>query len=106
MSHPIVLIVQLFVAAGHQPEFEEFEAAAARIMERHGGRIERRVATRSERGPDQPDEVHVVTFPSESAFEDYRLDPELVPLAALRAQAIRKTVVWQGEDLLLGFAAT
>ena len=67
-------------------------------MQRHGGVIERRIALASGGDPAQPDEVHLVTFPSAQALDDYRQDPELQALSGLRAQAIRHTVLWQGAD--------
>jgi len=95
------LIVLLYIDSEHRNDYERFETEASRIMMRHGGRIERRMAT-SElpgSGDDVPDEVHLVTFPSQDGFEAYRLDPELAPLAGLRARAIRHTVIWQSHDL-------
>lgn len=97
MSGSLSLVVVLHVNAGHEAEFERFEAAAASIMRRHGGAIERRIAI--ERGETaHPAEVHIVTFPDRAAFDRYRADPELAPLAALRTDAVRETIVWFGAD--------
>jgi len=95
------LIVLLHVDPGHKDDFERFEAEASRIMARHGGRIERRMATSELSGidGDVPYEVHLVTFPSPESFEAYRLDPELTPLAELRSRAIRRTTIWRSTDL-------
>ena len=95
------LIVQLHIDSEHRDEYERFEAEASRIMARHGGLIERRMATTSGATDhdDVPDEVHLVSFPSPESFEAYRLDPELTPLAELRSRAIRRTVIWQSNDL-------
>jgi hypothetical protein len=40
-DQPIVLLVELYVHPGRAAEFRRFETAAARIMRRHGGRIDR-----------------------------------------------------------------
>jgi uncharacterized protein (DUF1330 family) len=96
------LIVQLHIDSEHRDDYERFEAEASRIMARHGGRIERRMATKSEAtvgDDDVPDEVHLVSFPSPESFEAYRLDPALTPLAELRSRAIRRTIIWQSNDL-------
>ena len=37
----IVLVVTLFIHPGREAEFRRFETEAARIMRRHGGRIDR-----------------------------------------------------------------
>ena len=84
--------------ARDEAEFERFETAVAKIMQRHGGTLERRIAM--ERGGDasQPHEVHIVTFPERAALDRYRADPEFRELAALRTEAIRETIFWFGAD--------
>lgn len=93
-----MLVVSLFIHEGREAEFEEFESAAAGIMRRHGGAIERRIGAGSPVAG-QPYEVHIVTFPNRRLLETYRGDPDLKALANLRARAIRDTIVWIGEDL-------
>jgi len=68
-------------------------------MSRYGGEIERRFAFPARTDPEEPDELHIVRFPDAESFDRYRGDPEVASLADLRAQAIRKTVVWRGVDL-------
>jgi hypothetical protein len=101
MPHPIVLIVELWIAPGREADFERFETAAASIMRRHGGRVERRIALRDGRAAGPPDEIHVVTFPSRTAYEAYRDDSALSSLAALRAGSILQTVIREGTDMPL-----
>lgn len=98
MSERLSLVVVLHVNAGREAEFERFETAAASIMQRHGGAIERRISVDSGGEAAHPAEVHIVTFPDRQAFDRYRNDPDLAPLAALRADAIRETIVWIGAD--------
>ena len=95
-----VLIVTLFVHEGREAEFDEFERQAARIMARHGGRVERVIRPTAvlPAGP-LPREIHVVTFPDLAAFDAYRADAELVALAPLRAAAIARTDVTIGHDV-------
>jgi len=94
----LTLLVLIFVEPQRRREFTEFEAAASRIMKRHGGALERRVVFSSGGDPDRPDEVHVVTFPDRASLERYRADPELQALKELRAAAISRTVFWEGRD--------
>jgi uncharacterized protein (DUF1330 family) len=95
------LTALLYIHPERRDDYERFEAEASRIMRRHGGRIERRLAAAAltDGDNDVPDEVHLVTFPSRQSFEAYRIDPELAPLAELRARAIRRSVIWQSNDL-------
>ena len=98
MERGIVLLVSLYVHPGREADFRRFETAAARIMARHGGAIERVIRpVAAPGGPPAPHEIHVVTFPGREAFDAYRGDPELAGLAALRAAAIARTEVVQGE---------
>ena len=74
----IVLLVELFVHPGREAEFRRFETEAARIMRRHGGRIDRVIQpTGPAHGAVLPHEIHLVSFASAAAFEAYRADPEL-----------------------------
>lgn len=95
----MTIVAALFVHAGREAEFEQFETAAEKIMQRYGGRLERRVGFASASNTDQPHEVHIVTFPDDASFHCYRADVELQALAELRARAIRRTVTWIGNDL-------
>ena len=96
MPH-LTLVAILTVRRGRIAAFHQYERAAAAIMARHGGAIERTVAV------DDPSaahyrEVHIVTFPDAAAFAAYRSDPDLAGLAPLREQAIVSTEVLLGED--------
>jgi uncharacterized protein (DUF1330 family) len=94
----IVLVVQLYVHPGRAAEFHRFETEAARIMRRHGGRIERVIRPNGPATDGLPHEVHVVSFESAAGFEGYRADPELRALGALRESAIARTEVLVGTD--------
>jgi uncharacterized protein (DUF1330 family) len=99
MNSPITLIVALFIHPNMRAEFESFEARAAEIMSGVGGRIERRIACKSDDDDSAPDEVHLVTFPDVDSYNRYRQSAELQALASLRVSAIRKTIVWRGTEL-------
>ena len=99
MTSKLTLVVALYVHEGREAQFEQFEAAAAEIMLRYGGTIERRIGCATQAGEDGPHEIHVVTFPDEAAFEQYSGDADLNALAELRSSAIRETTVWRGTDL-------
>ena len=98
-SPRIVLLVELFVHPGRVAEFRRFETEAARVMRRHGGRIERVIRpTGPARGDALPHEIHLVSFDSAAGLEAYRGDPELRALAPLREAAIARTEVTIGTD--------
>ena len=94
------MVACLYLRLGKEDAFREFETEAARIMERHGGRIERAIRPTGPvgRGP-LPHEIHVVSFPSLEHFEAYREDGQLAELAPLRLSAIARTEVTIGEEV-------
>ncbi len=99
MPTQLTLVVLLFVDPERKGDFERFESAAARAMNRYGGRLERRISFPSSDGATEPHEMHVVTFPDRQSFARYRDDPDLRALASVRENAIRRTVVWEGVDV-------
>lgn len=94
----VVRIVSLWIHPGQEAEFEAFEQEAAAIMGNHGGRIDRAVRIRAEAG-ESPYEVHVVVFPSESAFESYRADPKTQNLMHRWSLIIAKTSIMTGQSV-------
>jgi hypothetical protein len=97
MPNKVTIVAALYIHPGREAEFAQFETAAESIMQRYGGRLERRIGFPP--GTEQPHEVHLVTFPDQPAFEKYRADADLLALADLRALAIRQTTAWLGGDL-------
>lgn len=95
----IVVIVSLFMHPGREEQFRQFETAAARIMRRYGGRIERAITPRpGPPGEPVPHEIHVVSFRDLAGFEAYRRDAELATLASLRQGAIARTEIVIGDE--------
>lgn len=94
----VVRIVSLWIHPGQAEAFEAFEREAASIMAAHGGRIERAIRIQGGEGK-SPYEVHVVVFPSDSAFESYRADVRTQHLAYRRGQIIAKTSTLTGQNV-------
>jgi|SRR4051812_49113242 uncharacterized protein (DUF1330 family) len=94
----MTVVAILTVRRDARTEFETFERAAARIMRRHGGAIERTVAVTPARQAVTETEIHVVTFPDAERFAAYRADPELAALAELRERAVAAVTVYLGEE--------
>ena len=94
----VFVIAALFVVPGAEEQFCDYEMSAASVMSRHGGKIERRIRVHAQDDATLPYEVHVVSFPDELSLQSYQRDPALEALAALRAAAIRNTVIWRGVE--------
>jgi uncharacterized protein (DUF1330 family) len=93
-----ILIATLTVHPDRVEAFRAYERKAAKIMERHGGRIERVIAL----DPDPEDafyrETHLVSFPDEAALAAYRNDPEFKSLAKEREACILATAIRRGKE--------
>jgi uncharacterized protein (DUF1330 family) len=93
----ISLVVSLWLKDEDITGFEEFESAAADIMSRYGGRIEKVIRCGiAERAPF---EVLIVTFPTEEAVRQYRQDPRFAALLTIRERVIARTEVWRGREM-------
>ncbi|HEX4334457.1 MAG TPA: VOC family protein [Polyangiaceae bacterium] len=88
MNQRLCLVISIHVRDGKRAEFEDFERRVQSILANHGGRLEQRLLGA---GGDEPDEIHVVSFPDEAALSAYRTDPGYTALAGARSDAIRET---------------
>jgi uncharacterized protein (DUF1330 family) len=94
----VCLVVSLWLKTADVAAFEAFERAAALVMAKHGGRIDRVVRRTDTDAGDGPFEVHVVSFPDWSAFDSYRSDPAFKALLPQRERLIARTEIWRGEE--------
>jgi hypothetical protein len=93
-----MIIVAILTVRRHRlGAFHRFERAAAALMARYGGAVERTVAV-DDPAAEHYREVHLITFLDAAAFVAYRADPELAGLAQLREEAIVATEMLLGED--------
>jgi antibiotic biosynthesis monooxygenase (ABM) superfamily enzyme len=99
MTQPrYVRVVSFWIHPGQEAAFEAFERGAARIMERHGGRIDSAVRVAPGREADAPFEVHIVSFPNRTMAESYAADPETAGLMARRPEIFARTDVIEGTE--------
>jgi hypothetical protein len=67
----LTLVMVADVAREGVEAFQRYEAAVLPILERHDGRLERRLRT-----ADGQAEVHIVSFGSRAGYDAYIADPE------------------------------
>ena len=96
----LTLLVTMTVRRDAAESFHAFESAAARIMAKYGGVIERTVVIDNENDDKSETfkEIHIVTFPSADAFARYRGDAELAQAAPLRQTSVIHTEILIGTD--------
>ena len=100
MPQRYVRVVTLWIHPGQEAAFEAFERDAARIMARHGGRIDRavRLAQAGAGANEGAVEVHFVSFPDRQAFDSYGADSEIVARKDQRNAIIARTVAVDGRE--------
>jgi hypothetical protein len=74
----VVMIAELGAAA--VGPFDAYERRVLPLLDRHGGRLERRLRT-----ADGRTEVHLLSFPSRAGYDAYRADPDRAALRPLLA---------------------
>ena len=100
MNERFFLIVSLWLKNNNVVAFEAFEYQASMEMAKYDGRIERAIRIAGAGNDnDKPFEVHLVSFPNESAFQEYRQSPESQKLAGARATIFAKTVTHTGNEV-------
>jgi uncharacterized protein (DUF1330 family) len=92
----VLLIVLITIRRDELAIFRNYEHAAAGVMARHGGRIERAYVLEDDGAYVR--ELHVVRFPDDTAFEAYRRDPALTARSADRTRAVISTEIWPAQD--------
>ena len=87
-------MIQIYVklAVKDFKALETFEQQAVAIMQRYEGRVVAAFETAHE-VDGTGEEIHILEFPSEAQFAQYRTDKDLAGFAALRDQAISATEV-------------
>ena len=92
----IVLLATLTVHPDRVDVFHDFERRAAKIMAKHGGRIERAIVLDQDPEDHYYRECHVVSFPDRAALAAYRDDADFKALASLRESCILATAIRYG----------
>lgn len=92
------VIAYLYANNNNLAALQGFEKKALPLLTAYNGRLEYAFAPdpKTTAFDDTPDEVHILSFPSEAAFTAYREDPQHQALSEERAQAIRKTRIIAG----------
>ena len=97
----LLISVHLFAFEGNIPALRSFEQEALALIRHYGGEL---LAAFKPANPGNsaeiPDEIHLLRFPSQAAFDAYRHSPESAALAERRKVAIRKTVIYLSEEIV------
>ena len=100
MGSRFYLTVLLYLHENQGEQFHDYEQRIKPILESYGGRFEKVIKSTQIWGSfPQPDEIHWLSFPSETDFQQYQADPRLAQLAPLRNASVQKTIVISGATI-------
>lgn len=97
----MIYITQLiYIIAGQETIFDQFEAIAIPIISKYNGRLLLRVRPPAnsfiEHHIEKPYEIHFVEFDTEQDFENFKEDEERKKFLHLKEQSIKASILVQG----------
>lgn len=100
----MIYITQLiYIIAGQENIFDQFENIAIPIISKYNGRLLLRVRPDEksfiEHQMDKPYEIHLVEFDTEQDFENFKQDEERKRFLHLKDQSIKASILIQGIKL-------
>jgi uncharacterized protein (DUF1330 family) len=100
----MIYITQLiYVIAGQEKVFDQFEDVAIPVISKYNGRLLLRVRPGDnsfiEHHTDKPYEIHLVEFDSEQDFKNFMQDEERKKFLHLKEQSIKASILIQGTKL-------
>lgn len=100
----MIYITQLiYIIAGQENIFNQFEDIAIPIISKYNGRLLLRVRPDDnsfiEHHMDRPYEIHLVEFDTEQDFENFKQDEERKRFLHLKEQSIKASILIQGTKL-------
>jgi len=85
----IQIIALLYASENGVEGLREFESQAIPILREHYGTLIS-ASYNANKPQGEPDEIHVIQFPSVENFEAYKKDDRIINLSSLKAKMIRK----------------
>ncbi|KAA5544233.1 DUF1330 domain-containing protein [Adhaeribacter rhizoryzae] len=94
-SDRIYYTLLVYLREGQDPIYQAYENKVLPLLPKYNGRLELRLKS-NKTAPNQPDEIHVASFPSVADFEAYRDDPERLNSAGMFQDSVAEAVLVQG----------
>ncbi|MDJ1504279.1 DUF1330 domain-containing protein [Xanthocytophaga agilis] len=99
-SERLYITLLLFVKGGKENVFLEYEAAVLPILPKYNGMLHYRIRPEQtayiQPKEDVPYEIHLVSFASDTDFDNYRQDPERQQYTPLFQESVEKIVLVKG----------
>ena len=82
--------------------FNEYEKIVLQVLPKYNGKLELRLKTdKNENDSDIPDEIHIISFKSESDFENYLNDEERKKHLYMFESSVIKAKLIKGVNLII-----
>lgn len=99
----IYLTQLIYITAGQEKIFDQFEAIAIPLISKYNGRLLLRVRPPDnsfiEHNMDKPYEIHFVEFDTEQDFENFKRDEERKKFLHLKEQSIKTSILVLGTKI-------
>lgn len=99
----IYLTQLIYITAGQEKIFDQFEAIAIPLISKYNGRLLLRVRPPAnsfiEHHMDKPYEIHFVEFDTNQDFENFKQDEERKKFLHLKEQSIKASILVLGTKL-------
>jgi uncharacterized protein (DUF1330 family) len=93
----VTLCVLLWAHDGGSGALTRYEDEVLPLVAEHGGQVLQRARTTGQPDAGEPQEVHLIRFPSQAAFDAYLGDERRTRLADQRHRAVARTQVLRVE---------
>lgn len=101
----VLYVALIYLQPGQQNALRRYENLALPVFRRLGGRFERILSPMRMPGgqadPEAPDEIHLLRFETAEGLDAVRRDSEMLALAPLRREIIRKALLLRVDDVPL-----
>jgi hypothetical protein len=95
----VYYIYMVQVREGQYETFRDYESKVLPLLPKHQGKLEIRLKV-NKTGPNQPDEIHVISFATVGDKEAYRTDPERTRYLFLFEKAVEFATLIEGYKVL------
>jgi uncharacterized protein (DUF1330 family) len=89
----IQIIALLYASENGIEGLREFESKVIPILREHEGKLIS-ASSNEDKTLNEPDEIHVIQFPSIEEFNAYKIDLRVVELSSLKSKMIKKADVY------------
>ena len=99
----IYLTQLIYLKAGKEAVFHEFEDFAIPLMTKYNGRIIQRIRPNAAAfisgDEERPYEIHFISFDTERDFDDFKKDKSRLDFMHLKEASVKSTLLIKGEKL-------